>query len=75
MTLKEYNAKIDSCNSIIRETKAEKERIREEILKKLNKVMKNFDFSDFCLNVIIGSLTLLILSGVIRLVMAMFFGK
>jgi len=35
--------------------------------------MKNFDFSDFCLDVITGSLTLLILSGVIRLVMAMFF--
>lgn len=30
MTLKEYNAKIDNCNSIIRETKAEKERIRKE---------------------------------------------
>lgn len=35
--------------------------------------MKNFDFSDFCLNVIIGSIALLILSGVIRIVMLMFF--
>lgn len=45
----------------------------ERILKKLNKIMKNFDFSDFCLNVIIGSITLFILSGVIRLIMVMFF--
>lgn len=37
--------------------------------------MKNFNFSDFCLDVIIGSLTLFILSGVIRLVIVMFFGK
>lgn len=47
----------------------------ERVLKKLSKIMKNFDFSDFCIDVIVGSLTLLILSGVIRLVMVMFFGK
>lgn len=47
----------------------------ERVLKKLSKIMKNFDFSDFCIDVIVGSLTLLILSGVIRLVMVMFFDK
>lgn len=35
--------------------------------------MKNFNFSDFCIDVMIGSLTLLILSGAIRLVTLMFF--
>lgn len=45
----------------------------ERVLKKLIKIMKNFDFCDFCLNVIIGSVTLFILSGVIRLIMVMFF--
>lgn len=40
--------------------------------------MKNFDFNDFmacCLGTIMFSMALLILSGVIRLVILMFFSK
>lgn len=35
--------------------------------------MKNFNFSDFCIDVIVGSLTLVILSGAIRLIMLILF--